>query len=30
MYEFVNKPRPVWFHILLALLLVYLGFHVGR
>jgi hypothetical protein len=25
MYEFVNKPRPVIFHVLLALTLIYMG-----
>lgn len=29
-YEIVNRPRPVLFHILLALLLVGLGYYWGR
>jgi hypothetical protein len=28
MYEFVNKPRPVIFHVALALALVYVGYRL--
>jgi hypothetical protein len=27
-FDFVNKPRPVWFHVLLALTLVYVGYRL--
>jgi hypothetical protein len=28
MYEFVNKPRPVIFHVVLALALLYAGYRL--